>query len=67
MSDKIGLRFLFDQLNLNTRQARWLEMINEFHFKIRHIKGRENNVADALSRWVHVHHLVAQSSYGKNL
>ena len=30
MSDHIGLRYLFDQLNLNTRQARSLTMINDF-------------------------------------
>jgi len=67
MSDHIGLRYLFDQPNLNARQARWLAMINEFGFEIRYIKGKENRVADALSRWVQVNHLAAMSSYGTNL
>ena len=67
MSDHIGLRYWFDQPNLNSRQARWLDMINEFDFKIRYVKGKENRVADALSRWVQVHHLAAVSSYGTDL
>ena len=52
MSDHIGLRYLFDQPNLNTRQARWLATINDFDFDIRYIKGKENKVADALNRRV---------------
>lgn len=50
MSDHIGLRYLFDQSNLNARQARWLAMISEFDFEIRYMKSKENRVADALSR-----------------
>lgn len=67
MSDHIGLRFLFDQSNLNARQARWLAMISEFDFEIKYIKGKENRVVNALSRQVQVHHLEAMSSYGTNL
>jgi len=32
MSDHIGLRYLFDQSNLNARQDRWLARISEFEF-----------------------------------
>ena len=67
MTDHIGLRYLFDQLNLNTKQTRWLATINEFDFEIRYIKGKENRVEDALSRWVQVNHLAAMSSYGTDL
>jgi len=52
MSDHSGLRYLFDQSNLNVRYARWLATISEFDFDIRYIKGKENQVADALSRKV---------------
>ena len=52
MTYHIGLRYLFDQLNLNAREARWLAMIKEFDFEIRYIKGKENRVADALSRQI---------------
>ena len=47
-----GLKYLFDQPTLNVRQARWLEFLCEFDFEIKHIKGKENKVADVLSRKV---------------
>eukprot|EP00253_Pinus_taeda_P008402 PITA_08402 len=50
MSDHIECKYLFDQLNLNTRQARWLATISEFDFEIRYIKGKENMVVYSLSR-----------------
>lgn len=67
MSDHIALRHLFDQLNLNTRQAIWFSMISEFDFDISYIKGKENRVADALSRRLQVNHLAVMSSYGIDL
>ena len=48
-----GMKYLFDQPILNARKARWLEFLCEFDFEIKHIKGKENKVADALSRKVH--------------
>lgn len=42
MSDHDGLRYLFNQLNLNARKARLLATFSEFDFKIRNIKGKEN-------------------------
>jgi hypothetical protein len=50
MTDHCGLRYLFDQPKLNARQARWMALLSEFDFEIKHIKGKENGVADALSR-----------------
>jgi len=50
MSDNISLKYLFDQQNLNARQARWLAYLSEYDFEIKHIKGKENNVVDALRR-----------------
>ena len=35
---------------LNARQARWAEELSSYDFVIEHIKGKENTVADALSR-----------------
>jgi hypothetical protein len=43
-----GLKYLFDQPNLNARQRRWLEFLSEYDFDIKHIKGKENKVVDAL-------------------
>jgi hypothetical protein len=50
LTDNSGVKHLFSQLDLNARQARWLAFLSEFDFEVRHIKGKENKVADALSR-----------------
>ena len=50
MSDNIRLKYLFYQQNLNAFQARWLSFLSEYDFEIKHIKGKENKVADALGR-----------------
>ena len=42
MTDHCGLRYLFDQPKLNSRQARWMALLSEFDFEIKHIKGKEN-------------------------
>ena len=47
-----GLKYLFDQPTLNAMQVRWLEFLCEFDFEIKHIKGKENKVVDALGRKV---------------
>jgi len=52
-TDHNGVKYLFDQPTLNTRQSRWLEFLCEYKFDIKHIKGKENKVANALSRKVH--------------
>ena len=38
---------------MNARQTRWLEVLCEFYFDIKHIKGKENKFVDALSRRFH--------------
>jgi hypothetical protein len=62
MIDHCGLRYLFDQPKLNARQARLMTLLNEFDFEIKHIKGKENRVADALSRSMKTIHLVVVST-----
>lgn len=52
MSDHNGLRYPFDQPNLNAMKYRWLGNLNEFDFETRYIKGKENMVVDDLSRKV---------------
>ena len=58
-----GLKYLFDQPNLNARKGRWLEFLCEFEFdfEIKHIKGKENKVVDALSRKVQEMHVESLS------
>jgi hypothetical protein len=53
LTDNSGVKYMFNQLDLNARQARWLAFLIEFDFEVRHIKGKENKIADALSRRVH--------------
>ena len=60
-TDHCGLKDLFDQPTLNARQARWLEFLCEFDFEIKHIKGKENKVVDALNRKVHQMHVASLS------
>jgi hypothetical protein len=53
---------MFDQPKLNARQARWMALLSEFDFEIKHIKGKENRVADALSRSMKKIHLAVVST-----
>jgi hypothetical protein len=67
MTDHIGLGHLFDQPKLNARQARWMALLREFDFEIKHIKGKENKVVDALSRSMKTIHLAVVSTYKTNV
>ena len=51
--DNSGVKCPFNQPDLNARQARWLAFLSEFDFEVRHIKGKENKVVDALSCIIH--------------
>ena len=66
-TDHCGLKYLFDQPNLNARKAIWLEFLCEFDFEIKHIKGKENKVVDALSRKVHEMHVASLSTFQLDL
>jgi hypothetical protein len=61
--DHNGLKYLFDQPTLNASQIRWLEFLCKYDFDIKHIKGKENKVADALSRKVHELYATTISMY----
>ena len=50
LTDNNGVKHLFGQHDLNARQERWFAFLREFDFEVRHIKGRENKIEDALSR-----------------
>ena len=63
ITDHCGLKYLFDQPTLNARQERWMDFLCEFDFEIKHIKGKENKVADALSRKVQEMHLESLSIF----
>jgi hypothetical protein len=49
-SDHESLRHLKGQLKLNRRHAKWCEFIESFPYVVKYKKGKENVVANALSR-----------------
>eukprot|EP00253_Pinus_taeda_P006753 PITA_06753 len=52
LTDHHSLTNYFSQPTLNARQARWADFLSGFDFEIKHLQGKENRVADALSRKV---------------
>ena len=48
--DHETLKYLKGQTKLNKRHAKWSEFIESFPYVIKYIRGKENIVADALSR-----------------
>ena len=55
------MKYLFEHPTLNARQRRWMELLCEYEFNIKH-KGNENKVFDALIRNIHVMHVATIST-----
>jgi hypothetical protein len=49
-TDHEALQHFMTTKKLNARQARWADFLSRFHFLIRYRPGRENILADALTR-----------------
>ncbi|GJW50839.1 reverse transcriptase domain-containing protein [Tanacetum coccineum] len=49
-TDHNNLQHILDQKELNMRERRWLEVLSDYDCMIRYHPGKENVVADALSR-----------------
>jgi hypothetical protein len=62
-TDHSGLKYLFEQPTFNVRQTIWLELLSEYDFDIKHIKGKEKKIVDALSRRVHLMHATTISMH----
>ena len=53
-TDNMILKYLFEQQDMNARQARWLYFLIKYNFELKHIKSKENKIVDALSRRTHM-------------
>ena len=49
-SDHKSLKYIFTQRDLNVRQRRWMEFLEDYDFTLHYHIGKANVVADALSR-----------------
>ena len=49
-SDHKSRRYIFTQRDLNMRQRRWMEFLEDYDFTLHYHPGKANVVADALSR-----------------
>ena len=50
ITDHASLKYIKTQRNLSKRQARWLETLQANDFIVKYKPGKENIVADTLSR-----------------
>ena len=50
LTDHRALEYFMTTKKLNARQARWAEFLSRFYFLIRYRPGKQNTLADALSR-----------------
>ena len=49
-SDHKSLKYIFTQRDVNMRQRRWMEFLEDYDFTLHYHPGKANVVADALSR-----------------
>jgi len=62
-TNHFGLKHLFGQPTLNFKQTRWVKFLTKYDYKIKHIKGKEDQVVDTLSRRAHEMHIATIIMY----
>ena len=50
LTDHEALKYFTTKRQLSTRQANWAQILSDFNYRVRYRPGKENLVADALSR-----------------
>jgi hypothetical protein len=63
--DHKSLKYISTQPDLNMRQRRWLELINDYELEVHYHPSKANVVADALSRKAHCNYLPAMLLTGE--
>ena len=53
LKDNMCIMNLFTQPRVNSRKERWMSFLTKLDFEVRHIRGMENRVVDALSQRTH--------------
>ena len=51
-TDHIALKYVNTQKKLNSRHAKWVSFLQGYTFVLKHKSGKQNQVADALSRHI---------------
>ncbi|GJS67564.1 putative reverse transcriptase domain-containing protein [Tanacetum coccineum] len=64
-TDHKSLQHILDQKEFNMRQRRWLELLSDYDYDIRYHPGKENVVADALSRKERIEPLQVKAEHPK--
>jgi hypothetical protein len=49
-TDNAAVSYFLKQPSLTPRQARWVQIVSEYDFQLYHLPGKQNVLADALSR-----------------
>jgi hypothetical protein len=60
-TDRKGFKITFTQADLNMRQRRWLELIEDYDLEVHYRLSKANVVAEAPNRKVHGHCLSMES------